>query len=73
MRNYLIDLLHIDTGLPSRREAFGKQLCTALSYAPEIMIKDTDLVVTTRTGTLQHGFSAAGEKRCVGSSVIRSA
>ena len=52
MRNYLIDLLHIDTGLPSRREAFGKQLCTALSYAPEIMIKDTDLVVTTRTGTL---------------------
>jgi hypothetical protein len=40
-------LLHIDTGLPSRREAFGKQLCTALSYAPEIMIKDTDLVVTT--------------------------
>lgn len=47
MRNYPIDLLHIDTGLPSRREAFGKQLCTALSYAPDIMIKDTDLVVTT--------------------------
>jgi hypothetical protein len=53
MRNYPIDLLHIDTGLPSRREAFfGKQLYAALSHAPEIMIKDTDLVVTTRAGTL---------------------
>jgi putative transposase len=40
MRNYPIDLLHIDTGLPSRREAFGKQLCAALSYAPEIMIEE---------------------------------
>jgi hypothetical protein len=34
MRNYPIDLLHIDTGLPSRREAFGKQLCAALSCTP---------------------------------------